>query len=111
MELLDACFVSELPLWSAFGNLSKFNVVKNMYTYSSCDSAKQRLENMYRVRPNALDSIGNPESCRKNFRFFPHQVAQICALLHDYLEHHTRRSNSLTVQTQVITALHYYRTG
>ena len=111
MELFDACFINEIPLWSAFGSISKFDIGKNMYSYSSCDSAMRRRELMYKIRPNPIDSIGGPANCRKTFRFYPHEVAQICSLLHDYLEHPTRRNNSLSVVTQVNTALHYFATG
>ena len=111
MELLDLSFANEIPLWSAFGNISKFDIIKNMYAYTSNDSAQRRIAKMNEIRPNAIDSIGNPHMCRKNFCFYPPELAQNCSLLHEYLEHPTCRNNSLSALTQVTTALHYYATG
>ncbi len=58
------------------------------------------------IRPT-LDDMSYDE-IMKTTRFPRDMVDDICVLLHDDLERVTRRSNALSVESQVISALQFF---
>lgn len=58
----------------------------------------------------AIDNLSDDELYGST-RFPRSAVQDLCIMLHDDLERHTRRSHALTVESQVITALQFYSSG
>ena len=110
-SVFSAAFSQESSFWSVFGDLNKFDVQKNMYNYRTVRKYFKRLERMYERRVNLLDSIEDPEKIKEIFRLYPHRISQLVELLKPELECNTKRNNSLSVLTQVCTALYYYGSG
>ena len=105
--VFSPAFRDESSFWSAFGDLKKLDVQRNMYNYGTVRKYFKRLEKMYKTRVNPLDSIEDPEKIN-DIRLYPHRIIQLVELLKPDLEQHTKRNNSLSILTQVCTALYYY---
>ena len=108
-SVFSAAFSQESSFWSVFGDLNKFDVQKNMYNYGTVRKYFKRLERMYERRVNPLGSIEDLEKIKEIFRLYPHRIIQLVELLKPELECNTKCNNSLSVLTQVCTALYYYR--
>ena len=93
------------------GDLQVFDIKRQMYDYDSIQKQMKRLERMYETQVNTLDSILDPDDIKQRFRFYPYQILELCDLLDPYLMHPTKRNNSLSMLTQVCTALFYYGYG
>ena len=107
----NALYFNESSYFNACNDLSVFNVQRSMYNYGSVRKYFKRLERMYEQRTNPLDSVEDPVQIRQIFRLWPHEIIQLVELLKPDLECHTKCNNSLSVLTQVCTALLYYGTG
>ena len=79
-------FSHESSFWSAFGDVKKLDVQRNMYNYSTVRKYFKRLERMYERRVNPLDSIEDPEEIKDIFRVHPHRIIQLVELLKPDLE-------------------------
>ena len=108
MEMFGLEFQNFTSYPSAFWDFKIFDMERQMYQYDSIQKQMKRLERMYQTRVNPLDSLLNPDDIKQRFRFFPHRIIELCTLLELYLRHPTKRNNSLSVLTQVCTALYYY---
>lgn len=107
----NTLYLNETSYFNAFNDLAVFDVQRNMYNYGSVRKYFKRLERMYEERTNPLDSVEDPVQIRQIFRLWPHEIIQLVELLKPDLERRTKRNNSLSVLTQVCTALLYYGTG
>ena len=110
-SVFSAVFSQESSFWSAFGDINKFDVQRNMYNYGTVRKYFKRLQRMYERRVNPLDSIKDPEKIKEIFRLYPHRIIQLAELLKRGLECNTKCNNSLSVLTQVGTVLYYYGSG
>ena len=112
MDALGWEMWQEPSYFAAFGHLDWFNAEKKLYDYDEVQVAAGRIEKLWENRvENPAMSVKNPEQVRNIFRFYPHQIKQICELLQVDLEPKTKRSNPISVPLQVCTALQYYATG
>ena len=105
MEMFALEFQNFTSYLSAFWDFKIFDMERQMYQYDSIQKQMKRLERMYQTRVNPQDSLLNPDDIKQRFRFFPHRIIELCYLLEPYLRHPTKRNNSLSVLSQVCTAL------
>lgn len=63
-----------------------------------------------RVRESPLDYLDDEEIIQK-YRLNRQTIVDICGKLNEILSRRTRRSNALSVSTQVLAALRYFATG
>ena len=110
-SVFSTTFSQESSFWSAFGDINKFDVQRNMYNYRTVRKYFNRLERMYERRVNLLDSIEDPEKIKEIFRLYTHRIIQLIELFKPELECNTKLKNSLRVLTQVCIALYYYGSG
>ena len=81
-----------------------------MALYVYLRNRKQRVDRIFRDRKNPLDFF-NDEEIRLRYRLDREMIHRLCELLNDDLSRPTKRSQSLSVSLQVMTALRYYATG
>ena len=84
--VFSPAFSHESSFWSAFGNLKKLDVQRNMYKYGTVRKYFKGLERMYERKVNPLDSIDDPEKIKDIFRLYPHRIIQLVELLKPDLE-------------------------
>ena len=81
-----------------------------MYFRNRDLARKKRVDRVFRDKTNPLDILSD-EEIRVRYRLDRRNIYNLCELLKDDLIRPTKRSQSLSVSLQVMTALRYYATG
>ena len=88
----------------------KFLMAVQLYLLNDCSNRqRQNRPRIFRDRSSPLDSLDDVDLIAR-YRLPRHCIAELCDLLND-LERPTKRTQSMSVATQVLTALRFYATG
>ena len=92
--------------WPAFNTLVKLKPTYLMYSWADHEYRKNlRRERLLKPRQDPFSGLG-PEDIRMKFKFYPHTIMDIVALLAKDLARDTGRNNPLTPKQIVCIALY-----
>ena len=92
--------------WPAFNTLVKLKPTYLMYSWADHEYRKNlRRERLLKPRQDPFSGLG-PEDIRMKFKFYPHTIMDIVALLAKDLARDTGRNNPLTPKQIVCVALY-----
>ncbi|KAK0140196.1 putative nuclease HARBI1 [Merluccius polli] len=92
------------------GGTLQYSILCGMLCFTQHFHESRYRPQHYAERPNLLEHYSNDELYAR-YRFGRDDIAFICNILRPHLECATLRSHALTVEEQVLIALHFYASG